>query len=258
MPIDIHPEPLQMPPLDSATVILVRDGAHGLEVFLLKRHGLSDVLGGAYVFPGGKLDKADAQAVATLDRTLDDMHEALGEPDLPDGQAAALFVAALRELQEEAGVTLRASDIVPWSRWITPVVGGVVRKRFDARFFIAPEPAGQHARHDDHETVESGWHRPLDALRQYWDGTIELAPPQIMTLQHLSRFATAQAAIDDARSRRPPTILPLSWHEPEGRAMCYPGDDRHPVRERAMPGPLRLFWRNRRFEPEGGFEALFG
>jgi 8-oxo-dGTP pyrophosphatase MutT (NUDIX family) len=252
----LQTEELQAAPIPSATVILVRESAGGPEVFLLQRHGLSDVLGGAYVFPGGKVDKEDEAGIGALDVRLDAIHAALGEPGLTLEQAGALYVAALRELQEEAGVTLSASALVPWSRWITPVVGGVVRKRFDARFFIALADASHEPRHDGHETVESGWHHPRAALEQYWSQAIELAPPQIMTLQHLSRFATARAAFEDARSRKPALILPLSWQEPEGRAVCYPGDERHPVRERAMPGPTRLVWRNKRFEPYGGLEEL--
>jgi hypothetical protein len=184
------------------------------------------------------------------------MHRALGEPDLSLEAAGALYVAAVRELQEEAGVALNASALVPWSRWITPVVGGVIRKRFDARFFIALADASHEPVHDGHETIESGWHQPRAALEQYWSHAIELAPPQIMTLQHLARFATAAQAVNDARSRKPPLIQPESWQEAGGRAVCYPSDERHPVRERAMPGPTRLYWRNKRFEPDGGLEAL--
>lgn len=252
----LQTEPIQSAPVASATVIMVREGADGPEVFLLQRHGLSDVLGGAYVFPGGKVDKEDAAGIGELDLGLEEMHRALGEPELSLEEAGALYAGALRELQEEAGVTLSASALVPWSRWITPIVGGVVRKRFDARFFIALADASHDARHDGYETIESGWHRPRDALEQYWLREIELAPPQIMTLQHIARFPTGRQAVDAARSRKPPLILPHSWQEPEGRAVCYPGDELHPVRERAMPGPTRLFWRNKRFEPDGGLQTL--
>jgi hypothetical protein len=41
------------------------------------------------------------------------------------------------------------------------------------------------------------------------------------------------------------------------RVLCYPGDERHPVAQRALPGPTRLHYRDKRFEPAGGFEALF-
>jgi hypothetical protein len=154
------------------------------------------------------------------------------------------------------GDTLAAGELVPWSRWITPVVGGVIRKRFDTRFFIARVPHGQEPRHDEHETTHSAWLAPRDALTQYWQGEIELAPPQIMSLAHLARHATAASALDEARSRKPPLIQPEPLHIDGVRLICYPGDARHSVRERALPGPTRLRHVNGRFEPDGGLEAL--
>src|SRR5437868_5628903 len=104
MQINLDPSP--DPARASATVVMLRDGPQGLEVFLLKRHGLSDVLGGAYVFPGGKVDREDAHhdVLALLDRTPAQLQAALNEPHLAAHDAAALFVAALRESFEESGV----------------------------------------------------------------------------------------------------------------------------------------------------------
>jgi 8-oxo-dGTP pyrophosphatase MutT (NUDIX family) len=258
--MELNLEATNAPARASATVVMLRDGEAGLEVFMLERHGLSDVLGGAYVFPGGKVDALDSDeaALSRLDRTLQQLHAALHEPLLSPVEAAALFAAALRETFEEAGVQLAASDLVPWSRWITPVIGGVVRKRFDTRFFLAQLAPGQTPRHDDHEAVASAWLAPRDALKRYWDGVIELAPPQIMSLAHLARYASAHDAMAAARLRHPPLIHPEPFFEQGGmRVMCYPGDERHSVRERALPGPTRLHHRGGRFEPADGFEGLF-
>ena len=94
------------PPRPAATVIMLREGVDGLEVFLIKRHVKSNVLGGAYVFPGGKVDKLDAELdMAThLDQPLDALHSALNEPDIDVLTAAGLYVAALREVFEESGI----------------------------------------------------------------------------------------------------------------------------------------------------------
>ena len=290
--MELHTEPSDSPVRAAACVVMLRDEAGVLEVFLLKRHGLSDVLGGAYVFPGGTVDLADADLdlQAHLDAPAHVLHAGLGEPDLDPGQAAALYVAALREAFEETGVLyahdagaaqaaqatqllregrafdevlalmglrLAASRLQPWSRWITPSVGGVMRKRFDTRFFIAAVPEGQTASHDNHEATESVWLTPREALRRYWDGLIELAPPQIMSLAHLARHASVQSVLAQARLRPPPVILPEPFEQEGARVICYPGDERHSVRERALPGPTRLHFRNRRFEPAAGFESLF-
>ena len=275
------------PPRDAATVVLLRDGERGLEVFLVKRHGLSDVLGGAYVFPGGKLDAADCEAAhhAHFDRASQDLHASLGESETDPATACGLFVAALRETFEESGVLfaaasgpepeapptgcdfharlaaqqlrLHTSAVQPWTRWITPRMPSVSNKRFDTRFFIAAMPKGQFAAHDNVETTQSAWLAPRAALAQYWEGEIELAPPQIMSLAHLSRHSTVASALVEAASRRPPMVMPEAFNEGGERVICYPGDPQHSVAVRALPGPSRLFWRNQRFEAESGFNALF-
>jgi 8-oxo-dGTP pyrophosphatase MutT (NUDIX family) len=284
--------PTNEPVRSAASIVMLRDGDDGLEVFMVQRHGLSDVLGGAYVFPGGKVDAADAleAAHARLDLPATALRERLAEPCLDEAQAAALYVAAVREACEEAGVLyasdtgpaqaeaaarelrvnrafeevmatlglrIAASALLPWSRWITPLVGGVIRKRFDTRFFLAALPAGQAAHHDGHEASDSAWLAPRAALRLYWAGEIALAPPQIMSLAHLARHKDVASALSEARARKPPLIEPHAIAEGEGRLICYPGDERHAVREPAWPGPTRLHHRGGRFEPDGGFEGFF-
>jgi hypothetical protein len=78
-----------------------------------------------------------------------------------------------------------------------------------------------------------------------------------MSLAHLSRHASVDSALDEARRRPPPVIQPESFQQDGHRILCYPGDERHSVRERALPGPTRLRFRAQRFEPLDGFESLF-
>ncbi|MBC7378403.1 MAG: NUDIX hydrolase [Burkholderiaceae bacterium] len=290
--MDLNFEAVTTPPRAAATVVMLRDVERGLEVFLLKRHGLSDVLGGAYVFPGGKVDRHDAELdmQVHLDQEPEALHARLNEPELDALTAAGLYVAALREAFEESGVLyaeradaavaatatallreghafdemlalmrlkLQVSSLVPWSRWITPVIPSVSSKRFDTRFFVAGVPMDQVAVHNDRESTDSVWLAPRAALEQYRDGLIELAPPQIMSLAHLSRHASVQSVMDEARGRLPPLIQPEPFHEEGTRTLCYPGDPRHPVRNVALPGPTRLLFRNKRFDPPDGFESLF-
>ena len=174
--MQLNSEVITTPPRASATVVLLRDDPEkGLEVFLLRRHMASAVLGGAYVFPGGKLDDADCapDLHAHLDVSPQALHSALGEPELSEHTAAGLYVAAVREVLEEcgvlyarlhgslahdaaqrlqwqqalhggqsfgevlqrAGLRVDTQHLAPWSRWITPVQPSVTNKRFDTRFF---------------------------------------------------------------------------------------------------------------------------
>ena len=277
----------------AATVLICRDGAAGPEVLMIQRHALSDVHGGSYVFPGGKVDAADAQldAPAHLDETTERLHALLGDPDIDAATAAAIHVAAVREVFEECGLLLAEgiddqgalqaaalcaqglafNDMLgrlglrlatramrPWSRWITPLKAlHSPGKRFDTRFFIARAPAGQEARHDAHEAVLSAWLRPRGALERYWQGEIALAAPQIMSLAHLARHASVDSMMAEAESRAPCVVRPLTFEIDGHRATAYPGDALHPERVRVMPGPLRLVLRGQRLEPPGGFDDLW-
>ena len=273
-------------------MVLVRDAAGGLEVFMVRRHGLSQVLGGVHVFPGGKVDRADADPLVQerLGAPLAGLHAALGESALDPAAAAAFHVAACRETFEEAGVLLARgatarhleaaqaharegipfgeilerlelrldwSSVVPWSRWITPSMPTLFTRRFDARFFLAAMPEVQEARHDDRETTGSFWLRPRVVLEQYWAGTINLVPAQIMSIAALARHPHVAGALAAARGRLPPLIEPEPFTHGGLRAVAFPGHERHAVALRALPGPTFLVHRNERFEPFEGLEALF-
>ncbi|MBU3739360.1 MAG: NUDIX hydrolase [Rhodoferax sp.] len=280
-----HPQP-------AATVMLLRDAPTGLQVFLLRRSRQSAVLGGAYVFPGGKVENEDAGFADS--RRCDQPRAALlanlNEPGLSMAEAARLYGAAARETLEECGVLLaqgasreqalqgqslldqglnldatlqrlnlrlETRALRPWSRWITPETPLMMNRRFDTRFFVAALPDGQVARHDDHEASDSIWLTPREALERAWQRDIELAPPQVMSLAHLARLRDVAAVLGEARRHPPPTISPCPLDHAGERGTCYPGDPGHPSRQRVMPGPTRLILRQGRLEPEDGFEAFF-
>jgi hypothetical protein len=220
----------------------------------------------------------------------------LGEPDVSPLTAAGLYVAAVREVLEECGVLyarLQHADalmhdapqrqrwqqalhsgqafsevlqsaglrvdtqhLAPWSRWITPMQPSVTNKRFDTRFFMAVLPPGQHPMHDNIEAIDSVWLSPREALDRYWAGGLPLAPPQIMTLVSLLSHTCTTSVLNYAKQQTPPVILPEPFDDEGVRTLCYPGDPRHSVSQRAMPGPTRLRFVAGRFEPAGGFEEF--
>mgnify|MGYP000095922149 CR=1 FL=1 len=297
--MQLNSEIITTPPRASATVVLLRDEPQkGLQVFLLRRHTASAVLGGAFVFPGGKLDDADCASDMHiyLDASPLVLHRALGEPDLSHRMATGLYVAAVREVLEEcgvlyarvrdshalahdaeqrqhwqqalhggqdfvdvlqsAGLRVDTQHLAPWSRWITPVQPSVTNKRFDTRFFVAVLPQGQQPIHDNIEAIDSVWLTPLDALTRYWAGDLPLAPPQIMTLVSLLPYAETDSVLQAANAQTPPLVLPEAFDDDGVRTLCYPGDPRHSVSQRAMRGPTRLRFVAGRFEPTAGFEEF--
>jgi 8-oxo-dGTP pyrophosphatase MutT (NUDIX family) len=296
MNFEINQNEVLTPPVDAASVMLLRDSPQGLQVLLVKRHSQSRVLGGAYVFPGGKLDKQDCLVEpALLDQPAQALQQALGEPGLDRATACGLHVAALRETFEECDVLLHAAQandaraqrqrlrehlaagkpflpslsalglgplqtrlIRPWSRWITPRRPSMIDRRFDTRFFIAVAPEGQEARQDGHETTEALWLTPRQAIERYWQDRLPLVPVQLITLMQINRLERAEQAMQAARSQTPIQIQPEPQDIDGQRVLCYPGDPSHAVQQAAWGGPTRLVYRNGRFEPsEGGLQALF-
>ncbi len=189
-------------PHPAASVVLLRRGGkhadRALEVLLLKRTGSAKFMPGVWVFPGGSVDEGD-------------------------GEDEARFKAcAVRELEEEAGITLSEDEeLVLFSRWITPEV---VSRRFDAWFFLALAPAHTPPRPDGIETVEAGWFEPASALTAHTAGEMVFAFPTVKQLEVLSEFANADEAIAFHRNRTVEPILPKVIGSPEEHRVVLPGD----------------------------------
>jgi 8-oxo-dGTP pyrophosphatase MutT (NUDIX family) len=185
-------------PRPAATVILLRGGEHALEVLLVRRNPEARFMGGAWVFPGGAVDRAE------------------GEGD------AALRAAAIREVFEEAGITLEdAAGLVPFSRWITPAQ---VKIRFDTWFFLAPVPAGASPSVDGSEIVDARWISPVAALEAAGAGELFMVFPTIKHLEQLSKFESAQAVMARARGREVRPVQPRVVMSGETARILLPGE----------------------------------
>ena len=188
-------------PRQAATVILLRGGAQKLEVLLVRRTPAARFMGGVWVFPGGAVDTAEG-----------------------DGDAAHR-IAAVRELEEEAAVTLDDPGVlVKFSRWITPPQ---VRIRFDTHFFLAPLPPGQEPRVDGQEVVDLGWFTPRAALEAAQREEIVLVFPTIKHLEHLDGFASADAVLEHARGRDVEPVVPHVVMDGEVARVVLPGEIEH-------------------------------
>jgi 8-oxo-dGTP pyrophosphatase MutT (NUDIX family) len=194
---EYNPGPVT-PPRQAATVILLRGAAEALEVLLVKRTPQARFMGGVWVFPGGAVDR----------------HESEGDGD-------AHRAAAVRELREEAAVQLAASELVPYSRWITPAE---VKVRFDTHFFLAPLPAGEEPKVDGEECVDLGWFTPAGALQAHAREDIALVFPTIRHLEELSAFTTAADLLRHATGREVHAVQPRTILGEEGPRVAMPGE----------------------------------
>ena len=194
---ELNPGP-ETTPRPAATVIVLRGDGGNLEVLLVKRNPAARFMGGAWVFPGGAVDRGEGE----------------GE--------AALRAAALRELSEEAGIELSGPDeLVAFSRWITPPQ---VKIRFDTWFFLAELPVGASPTVDGNEVVSARWYQPAAALQASAEGELLLVFPTIKHLEQLSRFGSASQLLEYARSTEIRPVQPQVIMSGEQARVVLPGE----------------------------------
>jgi 8-oxo-dGTP pyrophosphatase MutT (NUDIX family) len=190
-------------PRQAATVILLRGGAQTLEVLLVKRTEQAKFMGGVWVFPGGAVEEDDPRSSAA-------------------DNAGAHRSAAARELSEEAGIVLASpSELVEFSRWITPEEVSI---RFDTLFFLAELPADQEPHVDGEECVDQGWFTPPGALDAHARGEILLVFPTIKHLEQLGAFSNVAELLSYARGREVLPVQPKVWFDGEVARVALPGE----------------------------------
>jgi 8-oxo-dGTP pyrophosphatase MutT (NUDIX family) len=225
----------------AATIVLMRDGEEGLEVFMVVRHHAIDFASGALVFPGGRVEDNDFTVASDA--------AFCPNPDGFDREAMAFRIAAIRETFEECGVlfarprggealidaagllaverahraawsegrvgfdaVLTAHGLLPatdllthFAHWITP---RNQPKRYDTHFFLARGPEAHLAAHDGAEAVDSLWITPRQALSDTETGRFKLVFATQMNLKKLTEYRTAAEAIAAAREANVVTVLP--------------------------------------------------
>jgi 8-oxo-dGTP pyrophosphatase MutT (NUDIX family) len=181
----------------AASLILLRDATDGAEVLLVQRNPEQRFMGGAWVFPGGSV------------------HE---------GEDADHAAAAVRELEEEAGIELPDdTELVPFSRWITPEAEGVM-VRFDTWFFAARAPDGAEARPDGGECVDARWLAPSEALAEHAQDELALVFPTIKHLELLSETPSVEETLAAARERPVTPVMPKMSVRDGAARILLPGD----------------------------------
>jgi 8-oxo-dGTP pyrophosphatase MutT (NUDIX family) len=246
----------------AATILMLRDGANGLEVFMVVRHHQIDFASGALVFPGGK--------VAVGDDEVRNRCTGASEDDIQ----LALQVGAIREAFEECGILLArevgSDDIVDGSRlaelkhyraplakgelkigeflekeklllacdllhhyahWITPKM---MPKRFDTHFYLAQAPADHIAVHDGHESVDSIWISPRDALEGATTGEYTVIFPTRLNIEMLVESESVANAIEMANEREIFSVLPWIEDRDGDKYLCIPANAGYSLSEEKM------------------------
>lgn len=287
--LDLDPNREGIVPVPAATVIIGRPataGARGVEVFCVKRHHKSGFLGGAVVFPGGKVDRGDLNPDWRTSHTpLSERAQLLGET------ALGFAVAALRETLEEAAIlplvgdplTARAAlelrteleqrgkdsatpagdifrmlieerswvldtaRLIPLWRWTTPKAE---KCRFETPFYWLDLPRGQVGESDQHETTQGFWSTPQKLLERWAAGEVFLAPPTSRSLELLSELDSPADVPSLAARHSLDPICPELVFEGQSTILALPGDPLHSLPEPidgSEDGPTRFVLEDGRF-----------
>jgi len=242
--------------LPASTILLLRDGAETLEVFMVERHHKIDFAEGALVFPGGKIEESDGDpALAAHCRAAEGVDaEALSRDEF------AVHVGAIRETFEECGVLLARSVgsdalvdgarlasiaerqrealhadrltmlefvrseklelafdlLIPFAHWVTPEF---MPKRFDTHFFLVHAPEDQLAVHDGSESVDSLWTTIPNALDLEKSGRRTIIFPTLENVKKLGRSSSVAQALASARADKIVTVRPRVTKDPDGTLM---------------------------------------
>lgn len=166
----------------------------GFEVFLQRRVPSMAFAAGMTVFPGGAREPADEHLAAT----------------------------GVRETYEETGVRLRAQDLMPWSRWVTPEGES---RRYDTLFFVTTLPEGEDPLATGTEMDAVVWLTPVDALAALERGEIAMMPPTWITLRELGECADIPAVLASAPDRPLVPVRPKLVDDEEGIRLQLPSGE---------------------------------
>jgi 8-oxo-dGTP pyrophosphatase MutT (NUDIX family) len=223
----------------AATIMLLRDGQAGIEVFMMVRHHAIAFAGGALVFPGGRVEESDhdlsagdcpnpdgldtetlAFRIAAIRETFEESGVLLARPC---GSDELIDAATLKRLEDQHRAALNAGSIgfdavlaseglqpapdllVHFAHWITP---SQQPKRYDTHFFLAEAPPAHLAVHDGGEAVESVWITPAKALTDTEAGRFKLVFATAKNLEKLGRAGTVREAMETARAATVVTVQP--------------------------------------------------
>ena len=241
----------------ASTILLLRDSADGIEVFMMERHHQIEFNSGALVFPGGSVDAQDREFIAHPELYSDTAER--------DGDALGFRIAAIRETFEESGILLARRQgmtsiidaagagtiaathrralcahetslanivrdnrlelavdaLVPYAHWITPEN---FPKRFDTWFFLAQAPKDQLGRHDGAESTGSLWLSPREALAGGESGRFKLPFATTRNLIRLGHQPSVSAALEHASGLSIVTVMPVMTKTDRGVHFRIPAE----------------------------------
>ncbi len=184
----------------AATVILVRDNNKSLEVLLLQRNSNASFLPEHWVFPGGAVDEEDCPGGNELERAR---------------------VAACREANEEAGVTVDHGRLVSFSHWTAPIN---FPRRFATWFFIAPLDSNTGIEIDNQEIQDFQWITPSAAIDLHYQGELSIMPPTFKSLFEIQTANNTMDLIEQCKTQPSFKYFPKIVEHEDNHVFLYNND----------------------------------
>ena len=221
----------------AATALLFREGPPP-ELLMLRRSRKASFFPSAWVFPGGRVDDADAMApcagncaggaafgVAAIRECFEEAGVWLGEGRPGPGFRERL-IAGEAVLSDGPGLVADLSRLLDWAWWITPEAEP---RRYDTRFYLSclTEDESASASHDCKETVDSVWITPSEAVERHDAGDFFMAPPTYLLLRELRRFRTLEEIVSSAEERDMEAVMPVHRREGGSLGILLPGHPGH-------------------------------
>ncbi|MBL4635379.1 MAG: NUDIX hydrolase [Kofleriaceae bacterium] len=237
-------------PKSAASVVLLREGSDGVEIYLLRRHRKAGFMASSYVFPGGICDEGESDTRETAVRELfEESGVLLSSQSFAPEQRQSMRDALNADGTMPPEGTFDVSGLHYFAHWITPTVE---KRRYSAEFYLAVMPEGQIASPDNTEVVDEIWVTPAQALAQAKE--LRLPPPQVRTCLELLELAKGGIAAilegSQSRSDNRHAILPRLLASEKDVTLLLPWDvdyDRGQGEALAMPSGHALAWGPSRF-----------
>lgn len=200
------------PLIPAATVMLLRDLNGRLEVLMLRRNKQLKSFGGAWVFPGGRVDKTDGEG---------------------EGELARAKAAAIRETMEETGLDIQGVDLATLSCWIPPVQE---KRRFSTWFFAVRAPDAP-VQIDQGEIHDYRWVCPREFLAQIPSSDIMIVPPTFVSLKTLADFSSVNGVMRHIHGAQTDIFETRFIKKPSGFVTLWQADAAYETQELDIEGP---------------------
>ena len=241
-------------PIPAATLIVVRDRDGGPpELLMVERPQGMAFAAGAWVFPGGRIDKSDralaadlgieADAVAAVRETVEETAVPVGLEPVPSPaksteiQEALVADASLASVLDEHGLKIAANALTPFARWV-PKFHAV--RRFDTLFYVAACPTGDwQPKIIEGECTAASWISAGEVLERDRRGEARLIFPTRRTLERLAQYSSFEAIRDDARAHPIEPVTPWVEERDGEKFITIPSHLGFPVTHERLDGLWR-------------------